>query len=126
MKAEQEIDYVEWLATIVVNFVSWTVLWPVMFVYRFTIAILKAIFHFWIDFISKLVGKALPEFETGEIQHIIHDTVHQVEETVEPILSHAKSAALRLAAAAFVFTIILFSSVFFYMVVYWMLIPKLS
>jgi hypothetical protein len=65
VKTEQEVDYVEWLATIVVNFVSWTVLWPVMFFYRFTIAIWKAIFHFWIDFIQKLVGKALPEFETG-------------------------------------------------------------
>ena len=61
-KAEQEVDYIELLATIVVNFVSWSVMWPAMFVYRVTIAVWKSILYFWVDFISKLISKTLPDF----------------------------------------------------------------
>lgn len=61
-KAKQEVDYIELLATIVVNLISWSVMWPVMFVYRFSIAVFKAILYFWVDFTSKLISKTLPDF----------------------------------------------------------------
>ena len=78
-----------------VNFVSWSVMWPIMFLYRLTLAIWKAIFHFWIDFISKLVRKTLPTIDSGELQHKIHHQVVNLEQKVEPILSTAKFAAVR-------------------------------
>jgi hypothetical protein len=51
VKVEKEVDKIDLLAKIIVNFISWTLLWPAMFLYRVTIAIWKAILYFWVDFI---------------------------------------------------------------------------
>jgi|688.fasta_scaffold261670_1 hypothetical protein len=125
VKVEKEVDKIDLLAKIIVDFISWSFLWPVMFLYRVTIAIWKAIFYFWADFISKVFNKTLPDFKAEDIGKKIHHTAHHIEETVEPILSLAKYATVRLVAVSIVFTIILVSSVVFYTMFYWMMIPKL-
>lgn len=97
-----------------------------MFVYRVTIAVWKAILFFWVDFISKLVSKTLPDLKAADIGNKIQHTAHQIEEKVEPILTLAKYATMRLVAASVLFTMILISSVVFYLMLYWMMIPKLT